>query len=449
MGGLPRLLIAGLCGSLSIGCATESSLREVQGQSFVVPAVEIVAMDAGVNYAGRRLTEPQDFTVTAQSIRRNLSTSWVVEDDPFEINQFLHPYQGAMYHGISRSSGLGYWQSAAYTLAGSLMWEIAGETTSPSKNDLIASGIAGSFLGEPLFRTARLILFRNGRRGGFLRTLGATAVSPPVGFNRLLFGDRFGSDVPESGVPADLRVELGATAPLAAVERTNALSAGTPLLGVAVDYGVPGNPVGASRRPFDYFRLEGAVRFGAAGGLDHLATRGLIAGKDFGPTVAGLFGGYDFFAPELFRVSSTALSGGASVQLGSGGSVALQGTALAGLGYTAVQAVGSSDDRDYHYAVAPQGLLSLRVVAGRRAALDVAVRQYHVGGLSGQRDSIRRGDATLALRLVGRHGVAARIFHSDRRATAASSSSETTVGLFYTFLGSGGFGARASTRTPD
>ena len=30
---------------------------------------------------------------------------------------------------FARSAGLSYWESAAYTFAGSMMWEIAGETT--------------------------------------------------------------------------------------------------------------------------------------------------------------------------------------------------------------------------------------------------------------------------------------------------------------------------------
>ena len=107
--------------------------------------LEIVAMDAGVNLGGRLLLNPADYEVTSVWIRRNLRGPWVVDDDPFQINQFGHPYQGAMYHGIARSNGLGYWSSVGYTFAGSALWEIAGETTPPSVNDQIASGIAGSF----------------------------------------------------------------------------------------------------------------------------------------------------------------------------------------------------------------------------------------------------------------------------------------------------------------
>ena len=64
---------------------------------------------------------------------------------------------------------------------------------------------------------------------------------------------------------------------------------------------------------------------------------------------------------------------------------------------------------DYHYGVAPQALANLRVIAGRRAALDVTARQYFVsargGFATGQRDRIFVGDASLAIRLYRRHAL--------------------------------------------
>ena len=61
-----------------------------------------------------------------------------------------------MYHGFARSAGFNYWESAGYTFAGSALWEIVGETTQPSINDQVASGIGGTFLGEALFRMSNL-----------------------------------------------------------------------------------------------------------------------------------------------------------------------------------------------------------------------------------------------------------------------------------------------------
>ena len=91
-----------------------------------------------------------------------------------------------MYHGIARSNGLSYWPSVAYTFAGSALWEIAGETTPPSRNDQIASGIAGSFLGEPLFRISRLLLERADHGPGAWRTFASVLASPPAGINHVV-----------------------------------------------------------------------------------------------------------------------------------------------------------------------------------------------------------------------------------------------------------------------
>ena len=212
-----RALFALLACGVSAACATGGAMRpalpeEARGhKSYVLPAVEIVAMDAAVNLGGRLLVDPADFEVTSASIRRNLRGSWVVDDDPFEINQFLHPYQGAMYHGIARSNGLSYWPSVVYTFAGSALWEIAGETTPPSLNDQVASGVAGSFLGEPLFRISRLLLERADRGPGVWRTLASVLASPPAGLNHLLVGDPAGSFAPDAVPFSDIRIQFGAT----------------------------------------------------------------------------------------------------------------------------------------------------------------------------------------------------------------------------------------------
>src|SRR5262245_29381342 len=169
-------------------------------------------MDTAINLAGRLVTEPAAYEVTPDSIHRNLRGPWVVDEDPFEINQFLHPYQGAMYHAIARSNGIGYWPSMAYTFAGSALWEIAGETTPPSRNDQIASGIAGSFLGEPLFRISRLLLDRSDERPGVWRTIGSVLASPPTGFNHLVVGAPAGLQSLDAVPFSDIRVQFGTSA---------------------------------------------------------------------------------------------------------------------------------------------------------------------------------------------------------------------------------------------
>jgi hypothetical protein len=451
-------LVAALAICLAVaGCAARSAPADVPGEraaekNFILPVVEIIAMDAAINLAGRQMYDPAEYNVTPKTIGRNLRQPWVVEDDPFEINQFLHPYQGAMYHDIARSSGMNYWQAAAYTFAGSAMWEIAGETTRPSKNDQIASGIAGSFLGEPLFRTARLLLDRRDGKPGVLRTLAATLVSPPTGFNRALVGDRYDPARREALPAADIRLQLGVTAPLGRQgPAASKLQWRDQFVGFSVDYGFPGKTEYAHAKPFDYFRLDGVA---SREGLDSLSTRGILAGKDYrsgdaSRGVWGLYGSYDYFAPDVFRVSSTALSLGTTMQSLLSNSVTLQTSGLAGVGYTASQSLLASGDRDYHYGVAPQALAAARLIAGSRAAMDITTRGYYVSDLAGfgtgQHDFIHRTDASLALRVYGHHGLAVKYLFSRRAATHPGLpqliQKRATVGLFYTFLGSKGFGA--------
>ena len=108
---------------------------------------------------------------------------------------------------------------------------------------------------------------------------------------------------------------------------------------LSIDYGLPGKPGYTYTRPFDYFNFQ--IIASSANGVESVNTRGLLYGKEYeaGPNyrgVWGLYGSYDYLAPQLFQVSSTALSVGTTGQWGANSPVQLQGTALLGVGYTAV-----------------------------------------------------------------------------------------------------------------
>jgi hypothetical protein len=163
----------------------------------------------------------------------------------------------------------------------------------------------------------------------------------------------------------------------------------------------------------------------------------------------GLYGSYDYIAPQIFRVSSTALSLGTTGQWWLSESIALQGRALAGAGYTAVGTTRSTAQNDYHYGVAPQGLVALRFIFSDRVSLDLTGREYfvsHVGAATrGGHDNIVRVDALLTLRVYGRHAIAIKYLGNRRDAfypdVGNSSQTRGTIGIFYTFLGHDRFGA--------
>lgn len=429
----------------------QEGVRPEIRRSFLVPAVEIVLLDLGINAVGRRLYDDGSFQVTGASIRRNLRGPWVVEDDPFEVNQVLHPYQGAMYHTAARSAGLNYWQSAAYTFAGSALWEIAGETTAPSLNDQVASGIAGSFLGEALFRTANLLIDKSGGEVGLGRGILVLLLSPPTAVNRVVFGDRFDGVFPTREPAYDVRVHFGAETSL---QRGNPAEGGRSydaVIDLFMEYGVPGKTGYAYKRPFDLFSLQTTA---TSSNLQSLATRGLIAGRrydtgtDGGGTV-GLFGSFDYFAPDIFRVSSTSLSFGTALQAWASRGVAVQATGTLGVGYVAAQTVNGVTDRDYRYGLAPQSLAALRVIGGDRVSIDLNARPFIVSNVAGfnrrGRDWIFLGDASLSLRLYRRNAVTVRYQLSHRSTSLPGAATirqqQETLGMFYTLVGPQRFGA--------
>jgi hypothetical protein len=95
-------------------------------ESYLIPALEIVGFDLLLNLFDRAYYGCCDYDVDLSSIKRNLHRGWDVDRDEFTVNQIGHPYQGSMYHGFARASGLNYWQGLAYTFVGSAFWEVAG-----------------------------------------------------------------------------------------------------------------------------------------------------------------------------------------------------------------------------------------------------------------------------------------------------------------------------------
>jgi hypothetical protein len=103
--------------------AAPALLWDADGRkSYAIPALEIVGFDFLLNQFNRHYFSGNDYDTDLKTIRRNLRSSWVTENDPFQINQLGHPYQGSMYHGFARSAGLTYWESLGYTFAGSAFW---------------------------------------------------------------------------------------------------------------------------------------------------------------------------------------------------------------------------------------------------------------------------------------------------------------------------------------
>jgi hypothetical protein len=436
--------------AIALGAPAEET-REAPATSlatYIVPAADIVAFDFLLNRYGWHFVDHVTYDSNAASVRRNLKGPWVLDNDPFATNQFLHPYQGAMYFGFARSAGLGFWPSFGYAFGGSLLWEIAGETTPPSKNDQIASGVGGAFLGEPLFRIANLILEQSNGAPGFWSELSAALVSPATGFNRVVYGSRFKNVFPGNDPAFSARAQFGVMGTASTLKAdTQSLVRNEGVVDLAVEYGLPGNSEYVHRRPFDYFNFQ--FTGSSANGIEGIFSRGLLAGKDYGEQpdayrgVWGLFGSYDYVAPQLFRVSSTALSFGNTSQRPLFQSSALQSTLLAGVGYGAGGTINGAGERDYHYGLTPQILTAMRLVVSNRAALELTLRDYFISSVASTEhrgsENISRVEGLLMVRFLDAHAASIRYLWSRRAASYPDLGNRVqahgSIGLFYTYLG--------------
>jgi len=219
-----------------------------------------------------------------------------------------------------------------------------------------------------------------------------------------------------------------------------------------MEYGLPGQDGYAYTRPFDYFAIQATAS--SANAFESILTRGLLAGRRYASGsdyrgIWGLYGSYDYIAPQLFRVSSTALSLGTTGQWWLAPRIALQGSALGGIGFAAVGTNRGERAGDYQYGLAPQALIAARLIATSIASLDLTAREYYVGGVAvstpGGHDNIARADAALTLRLWRQNAVALRYQWSRRDAfypeLGRQRQERGTLGLFLTLLGHDRFGA--------
>jgi hypothetical protein len=221
----------------------------------------------------------------------------------------------------------------------------------------------------------------------------------------------------------------------------------------SLSYGLPGKNGYTYNRPFDYFHFEFAA-VSSNNLFENIMTRGLLLGKKFEAGddyrgVWGLYGSYDYISPQVFRVSSTALSLGTTGQWWLSRAVALQGSALGGIGYGAGGTVHPTGERDYHYGAVAQGLLAARLIFGDKAMFDMTGREYYISGLgSTQTDGserIFRGNASFTVSVYKRHALGIQYVRSVRDASSTGiPGTHQTIGTWsiaYNFLGDSRFGA--------
>jgi hypothetical protein len=436
-------------------------------KKYLVPALELPAYlvlqsaVARILYPDLMEDGKRAYFSTWETTREHFEEwNWKYDKDPFDVNQFRHPYMGATMYGLWRTAGHGFWTSLLYSNVGSFIWEMAGETGPPSTNDIITTSQAGSLLGEALFRIANVVLpNRPGDASRLKHGLLADLISPPRGVNRRLLGNGFQTNLSDISPAYTWQIGLGSS--IQAVSRTGADGASNlqrdAALEYSVTYGLPGKPGYSYHHPLSYFDFQISALFDRNNPLQNVMLRGLLIGNKLDARgIWGIYGSYDYISPYLFRVSSTALSLGQTRQDWIGTKVAVETSLLAGVGWGAAGTTAgiptpSSDEaiRDYHYGVTPQGLAAVKFIAGDRLMLDGAARGYYVSGTGSDNERgterIFRGNAGITLRVFHNHALGARFVASSRRAEYETipdfKLSDQTITVAYTFLGRNRFGA--------
>jgi hypothetical protein len=407
---------------------------------LTLPIGETLAVHFAMMGWNRYVGDARWATVDLDSIGANLRSGWVLDDNAFFVNQVGHPYQGTWAFTAARSTGFGFWGAAPFAFGASALWELAGETKRPALNDQVTTTVAGMVLGEIAHRFAGALR----AEGGGWRVALASIVSPMGALN----AGALGYSDPLVAPPSRWQLSLGSVA----VEGMgSARGAWQPLAytGFAFTWGIPGSPGLTLERPFDHFVLEAG--YGMA--QDPVATvraRGLVAGAPFAlDPVRGLFGLYlsfDLDTPPRHQLSTSAVGFGGSARTELGGGLSVEGDAilsgiLLGAG-SRVDRGADAGDRDYRFGPGEQALLGLRLVAGSRGTLGVALRQYLLAGAgadAGSTELLLEGSASAVVRLTGPHGIGVEAGRLGRWASAPGTADVSQVDsvfrVYYTLLG--------------
>ena len=315
--------------------------------------------------------------VSPTTWRNNLSYPWQWDDNMFQNNQFAHPFQGSLYYNAARTNGYGFWESAPWPFAGSLMWELFFEAWAPAPNDFVNTSLGGVILGETLFRLSRLPLDNTARGGGRVwREVVSGLLNPISGLNRLVRGETGAvSANPSWWRPAMMFgvLDLG-------YRQTTELTGDGQLSGetsqwdatFALSYGDPVRDLG--RAPFSHFAIRAEVAGPSETGfLSELTARGSLGAWRLGESgrhQAAVSLEYDYFNNPAF------VYGGQSIQLGLVSAIGAPGAEWWGqasflfngviLGATQSDYYSALEGRDYDYGPGLGTVLDARVLYRNR-----------------------------------------------------------------------------------
>ena len=283
------------------------------------PVIGVIAANAFTNLLDTYILKYDWSRVGFVSWWRNLhagfpwTKSWIWAPDRFGENMLLHPYGGGEFFNAARANGYTFWESTSFTLFGSYMWKIFGETGTPERNSLIATTMGGVSAGEILYRLSSNVLDdqSTGSERVF-REIAAGLIDPVRFVSRLFQGKLSNVTTEEEYQKEPLNITVAAGAHWINDGASFGTGGMTELLNLNLDYGNPFEKI--SRNPYDYFTVRGDLNFGVGRKvLDAIDGFGILTGKNSQDgnleMLTGLYQYYDYFDNRAFELGTFGVGG--------------------------------------------------------------------------------------------------------------------------------------------
>ena len=219
---------------------------------------EILGINLGVWAFDRFVIRGDYARINWQTLNGNFIRGFTWDNDQIGTNLLGHPCHGSIYYNAARSNGYGYAAAFASTAAGSLNWEMFLENERPSINDIFATTVGGTVLGEMFYRLSDRIL-DGGTTGGqrLAREFASLLINPARGLTRILNGDMWKTHQ-TSGKQFDIpcvSVNISAGIRRLKLKDKTADEGSGFSTGISVEYGERHETGGM--KPYDYFTVEG------------------------------------------------------------------------------------------------------------------------------------------------------------------------------------------------
>ena len=280
---------------------------------FLPAAGELILLEIAPWACDRYVSKEDIARNSYRTVKANFKAGFGYDSDTFNVNQSSHPYHGSLFFAAARSNGYNFWESGAFTLAGSLLWECCMENTRPSLNDLVNTTLGGMTRGEISHRVATIIRDNSATGSSRLfRELGGAFFDPVGALSRLFRGELTRSFAnPDDRYPTLFAVtgDLG----------YRRLSGNAPNAdqGIVTFSGYYGDPfAGEITHPFDSFWV--GIDLNQKGGalVSRIEERGILRGwelsdpEDPARHVAGFAQEYEYFNNAAHVFGAEVLSAG-------------------------------------------------------------------------------------------------------------------------------------------